>query len=83
MEGNCPEPALELWKVRLLEERRELLARTIKLKKAFDNPEMKLSKREWDMLYYQYSCMREYLQILTDRCVYYGLIESGDLGIHY
>ena len=83
MEGNCPDPAPELWKVRLLEERRELLARTIKLKKAFDNPEMKLSKREWDMLYSQYSYMREYLQVLTDRCVYHGLIEAGDLGIHY
>lgn len=83
MEGNCPEPAPELWKVRLLEERRELLARTIKLKKAFDNPEMKLSNREWEMLHSQYSYMREYLQVLTDRCVYHGLIESGDLGIHY
>ena len=83
MEGNCPVSEPELWKVRLLEERRELLARTIKLKKAFDNPEMKLSKREWDMLNSQYCYMREYLQVLTDRCVYYGLIESGDLGIHY
>lgn len=83
MEGDCPEPAPELWKVRLLEERRELLARTIKLKKALDNPEMKLSNREWEMLRAQFCFMRDYLQALTDRCVYYGLIESGDLGIHY
>ena len=72
MEGNRPEPKPELWKVRLLEERRELLARTIKLKKAFDNPEMKLNNREWEMLRAQFSFMRDYLQALTDRCVYYN-----------
>lgn len=83
MEGDCPPTPAQLWKVRLLEERRELLARTIKLKKAFDNPEMKLSNREWEMLHSQYSYMREYLQVLTDRCVYHGLIEAGDIGIHY
>lgn len=82
MEGDRPVPE-QLKKVRLLEERRELLARTIKLKKAFENPEMKLSNREWEMLQSQYSYMREYLQVLTDRCVYHGLIEAGDIGIHY
>ena len=73
----------EDWKTRLVEERKELLERCIKLNKAFDNPDMKLNHREWDMLRRQFGAMRDYLQVLTDRCVYYGLIESGDLGIHY
>ena len=48
-----------------------------------DDPDMKLNNREWEMLRAQFCFMRDYLQALTDRCVYYGLIESGDLGIHY
>lgn len=74
---------VEDWKTRLVEERKQLLERTIKLKKAMDNPDMKLNNKEWDMLKYQFRSMREYLQALTDRCVYYELIESGDLEIHY
>ena len=75
--------ALPTWQMRLVEERKELLYRTIKLKKAMDDPEKKLNNREWEMLRAQFCFMRDYLQALTDRCVYYGLIESGDLGIHY
>lgn len=71
------------WQLRLLVERKVLLQRTIKLRKAIENPDMKLNSREWDMLHQQFSSMRDYLQTLTDRCVYYGLIESGDLGLHY
>lgn len=71
------------WQRRLVEERKELLYRTIKLKKAMDDPDMKLNNREWEMLRAQFCFMRDYLQALTDRCVYYNLIESGDLGIHY
>lgn len=74
---------VEDWKTRLVEERKQLLERTIKLKKAMDNPDMKLNNKEWDMLKHQFCSMREYLQALTDRCVYYELIESGDLGIYY
>lgn len=74
---------VEDWKTRLVEERKQLLERTIKLKKAMDNPDMKLNNKEWDMLKYQFCSMRGYLQALTDRCVYYELIESGDLEIHY
>jgi hypothetical protein len=74
---------LEDWKLRLLEERANLLNNTIKLKNAIDSPDMKLTCKEWDMLREQYHAMREYLQVLTDRCVYYGLIEHGDLGLHY
>lgn len=73
----------EDWKTRLVEERKELLERTIKLKRAMDNPEMKLNNREWDMLRCQFFAMKEYLRVLTDRCVYYELIESDDLEIHY
>ena len=74
---------LEDWKLRLLNERTSLLSNTIKLKNAIDSPDMKLTCKEWDMLREQYHAMREYLQVLTDRCVYYGLIEHGDLGLHY
>ena len=74
---------LEDWKLRLLEERANLLNNTIKLKNAIDSPDMKLTCKEWDMLREQYHAMLEYLQVLTDRCVYYELIEHGDLGLHY
>lgn len=73
----------ENWQIRLKEERTELLQRTIKLKKYMDSPNTKLNSKEWEMIRYQLNAMREYLQALTDRCVYYELIESGDLGIHY
>lgn len=74
---------LEDWKLRLLEERANLLNNTIKLKNTIDSSDMKLTCKEWDMLREQYHAMREYLQVLTDRCVYYELIEHGDLGLHY
>lgn len=73
----------EDWQIRLKEERTELLQRTIKLKKYMDSPNTKLNSREWEMLHCQFRYMRELLQVLTDRCIYYELIESGDLGIHY
>lgn len=71
------------WKTRLIEERKDLLEKTIKLKKAFDNPELAMSDKEWQMLHEQFYAMKNYLQILTDRCIFYGLMEGGDLGIHY
>lgn len=71
------------WGDRLIEERKEILERCIALKKAMDSPDMKLNQEEWGLLHNQFSSMRDYLQALTNRCVYYGLIESGDLGIHY
>ncbi len=71
------------WQDRLVEERSQLLYRTITLKKHLDDPEVKHNRMEWEMLQRQFCAMREYLQILTDRCVYYGLIEAGDLGLHY
>ena len=71
------------WKARLIEERKDLLEKTIKLKKAFDNPALAMSNKEWEMLHEQFYAMKNYLQILTDRCIFYGLMESGDLGIHY
>ena len=81
--ASCADKGMTFWQRRLVEERKELLYRTIELKKAMDDPEMKLNNREWEMLRAQFCFMRDYLQALTDRCVYYGLIESGDLGIHY
>lgn len=77
------EQELPEWQLRLLQERKELLEKTIKLKKTFDNPDMKLNTTEWRMLRAQFGHMRDYLQALTDRCVYYGLISGGDLGLHY
>lgn len=68
---------------RLIDERKELLERTIKLRNAIDNPEMKLNAHEWEMLHRQFSAMRDYLQVLTDRCVYYKLIPAGDLMLRY
>ncbi len=81
--GNCCDGDFSTWQVRLRDERSEVLLRTIKLKKHMDDPEAKHNRTEWEMLQHQFCAMREYLQALTDRCVYYGLIESGDLGIHY
>lgn len=72
------------WQLDLVEERKALLQKTINLKNTLDDKKgLKLSNREWQMLQVQFNFMRGYLQILTDRCVYYGLIESGDLGLRY
>ncbi len=71
------------WQDRLVEERSQLLYRTIQLKKHMDDPEAKHKRKEWEMLEAQFCFMKQYLQVLTDRCVYYGLIEAGDLGLHY
>lgn len=73
----------EDWKVRLVEEREDLLKRTIALKNAFDNPEFKVNSTEWEMLRSQLCAMREYLQILTNRCKYYNLIDFADMGMLY
>lgn len=81
--GNCRAGDDSTWQTRLRDERNEVLWRTVKLKKHMDDPEAKHNRMEWEMLQRQFCAMREYLQVLTDRCVYYGLIESGDLGIHY
>ena len=71
------------WQERLKEERTELLEKTIKLKIAIDDPHMKLSKKEWDMLNSQFYYMREYLQVLTSRCVYCGLLDPVNLNLNY
>lgn len=71
------------WQERLLEERKELMERTIKLNKFLNNPDTKLNGREWRMLEGQASCMRDYLQILTTRCVYYGLLDAVNLNLDY
>ena len=71
------------WQERLKQERTELLEKTIKLKVFMEDPNAKLSKREWDMLQRQFSFMRDYLQALTDRCVYYGLLEAANLCLEY
>lgn len=73
----------EDWKVKLKEERAELLKKTIEIKNFIDSPEAKLSWREWDMLNTQFHSMRGYLQALTDRCIYYKIIEGGDLNLLY
>lgn len=74
---------LDGWQERLLDERKQLLDKTLKLTRCFTNPDMKLSEREWQMLHRQHSAMREYLQVLTDRCVFYGLLEEGSLHLEY
>ena len=71
------------WQERLLKERFDLLQKTMKLKKVLDDPDMKLNRKEWDMLSRQSFFMTDYLQVLTERCAYYGLIESCDLGLKY
>lgn len=72
------------WQERLIAERSELLEKTLKLKKTLDDKNgLKLTCREWDLLKQQFQSMKYYLQTLTTRCVYYGLIEAGDLGISY
>lgn len=71
------------WQLRLKQERADLLERTLKLRAFMDSPDSKLNKKEWDMLQRQFSYMREYLQALTDRCVYYGLLESANLYLEY
>ena len=71
------------WQERLLEERKELMERTIKLGKFLDDPDAKLNHEEWKMLEAQYHHMKEYLQILTTRCVRYGLLEAINLYLDY
>ena len=71
------------WQARLLDERKELMEKTMAIQKALDNPDLKMTRREWDMLTRQSWNMKEYLQVLTERCAYYGLIESCDLGLKY
>jgi len=71
------------WKTRLVEERKTLLEKTLKLKNTLEDRDTLLSAVEWDMLRHQYGAMREYLQALTDRCVYYELIDAGNLHLDY
>ena len=70
------------WQSRLVDERKELLEKTLKLKKVIDSKDFKVNFVEWEMLRNQYGCMREYLRILTDRCKYYGLIDAENLDIY-
>lgn len=69
-ENNIPE-----WK-ELLEERKCLLEKVGLLKKLLDNPKTKMNRNEWKMLDRQIDVMREYLNILTERCIYYNLIDN-------
>ena len=73
----------EDWQLRLKEERNALLEKTIKLKKKIDDKNFKANRLEWESIQHQFHLMRELCQVLTDRCVYYGLIEGGDLGLSY
>lgn len=70
------------WQTRLVDERAQLLDRTLKLKKFMDDPETRMSKCEWEMLNQQFYGMKEYLRALTNRCNYYKLIETTDLTIY-
>ena len=74
---------LELWQERLIAERKELLDKTIKLKNMLDDGSKLLSRQEWHMLECQYEAMRSYLQVLTDRCVYYKIIPAGNINLSY
>lgn len=74
---------MEPWLSRLKDERTELLERTLRLKVHMDHPESLHNKQEWDMIQRQYYAMRDYLQALTDRCVYYGILESANLNLEY
>lgn len=71
------------WQARLVEERSELLTKVLNLKSTLNDEKVKLNCVEWEMLRCQFGAMREYLQALTDRCVYYNLIPSGDLHLDY
>lgn len=73
----------EDWQLRLKDERAELLKKTIELKKTLDDKDCKMNRFEWENLQHQYHLMRELCQVLTDRCIYYGLIDGGDLGLSY
>jgi hypothetical protein len=83
MEEKITNGVQEAWKERLVRERFDLMQKAIRLKKIMEDPNEAMSKKEWDMISRQYYVMSDYIQILTDRCAYYGLIESCDLGIHY
>lgn len=74
---------MESWLSRLKDERTELLERTLRLKQHIEDPDSKHNKQEWEMLQSQFSFMRDYLQVLTDRCVYYGILESANLYLEY
>ncbi len=81
--NNGPDNYRPEWQDRLVEERKELLDKMIKLKNMIDDGVLKLSRKEWRMLECQYEAMRNYLQVLTDRCVFYNIISAADLGISY
>ena len=78
IENGC-----DCWERRLVEERQSLLEKTLRLQKYVESPDTKLNRHEWAMLTRQLSVMKEYLQVLTERCAYYNLIECEDLGIKY
>lgn len=71
------------WLRELKQERDELLQKTLKLKVFMEDPNSKLNKQEWDMIQRQFCYQRDYLQALTDRCVYYGILESANLHLEY
>lgn len=65
------------WQTRLLDERKELKTRLDKIEAALCNNEMKLSYREWNLIEEQARAMRHYYNVLSERCCFYDLIESG------
>lgn len=74
----------EDWQLRLKAEREELLEKLEKLNAFVADPNSKMSSAEWNLLEDQARAMRGYVDVLTRRCEYYGLIKRADCGgIYY
>lgn len=74
----------EDWQLRLKTEREELLEKLESLNAFVNNPYSKVNFTEWSQLQEQARVMRSYVDILTRRCEYYGLIKRIDgNGIYY
>ena len=73
----------EDWQLRLKEERDALYEKIKKIEKSFSNPNLKMSKQEWDMLQRQAYTMKEYLSALNERCIFYGLIDDVKIFSNY
>ena len=74
----------EDWQLRLKAEREELLEKLEKLNAFVSDPNSKVNFTEWSQLQEQARVMRGYIDILTRRCEYYGLIKRIDgNGIYY
>ena len=74
---DAPKPVkFEDWQLRLKEERDALYEKLKEINNSFSNSDIKMSKKEWEMLLRQSYTMKEYLSALNERCVFYGLIED-------